>query len=470
MIGKKTFKINDQKKFSSFSGDFNPIHLDKNESTKTHAGQPIVHGVHIALWVLDIFNIELRTGITIAANFKSQVNLNEQILATYDHDRKKILITSIDQNKIFCILKIKKNKSSKPIKPNNNKVALLTNNIIPDDPKFETILVNEKNYDLYGGQELNLGKNLFPFLAQDIGLNALYEIACLSSIVGMKVPGKHSLFIDLNISFLNLDNNKSYFIVKSKHEILKLISLNYFGVNLNADIKTIYRPQPTLIKSFDNLKLEYKYDDSLKEKKVLVIGGSRGIGAYVTKLCAMMGAKVFFTYNSNKSDAQSIKKEALYHEYQVNFGKLNITKFDDIYNFDEAFDQVYYFATPKITLNESDIINKTLMDKYTLFYVKSFKEVLEHFISKNKYSKFLYPSTSYIDENRNDFKEYILTKLEGEKICRNYNKVFSNSILFPRIPPLNTDQNLSILPKNNKNTSDYAFKLIKLMNGERVSF
>ena len=104
MIGKKTFKINDQKKFSSFSGDFNPIHLDKNESTKTHAGQPIVHGVHIALWVLDIFNIELRTGITIAANFKSQVNLNEQILATYDHDRKKILITSMDQNKIFCIL------------------------------------------------------------------------------------------------------------------------------------------------------------------------------------------------------------------------------------------------------------------------------------------------------------------------------------------------------------------------------
>jgi hypothetical protein len=288
--------------------------------------------------------------------------------------------------------------------------------------------------------------------------------------VGMKVPGKHSLFLDLNIYFFNIDNNKSYFTVKSKHEILKLISLNYFGVNLNADIKTIYRPQPTLIKSFDNLKLEYKCDNSLKGKRILVIGGSRGIGAYVTKLSAMMGAKVFFTYNSNKSDAQSIKKEAQYHEYQVNFVKLDITKFDDIYNFEETFDQIYYFATPKITLNESNDINKALMDKYTLFYVRCFKEVVEHFISKNKYSKFLYPSTSYIDENRNDSKEYILAKLEGEKICRNYNKVFSDSMLFPRIPPLNTDQNLSILPKKNKNTSDYAFKLIRLINGENISF
>jgi len=470
MIRKKTYRINDQKKFSFFSGDFNPIHLDKNESTKTHAGQPIVHGVHLVLWALDIFNIELRIGTTVSINFKSQVNLNEQIQATYDQDRKKILITNFDKSLTFCILKIKKDKSIKETKLNNSKVPTFTDNTIPDDLEFESILLNKKNYDICGGKDLNLGTSLFPFLAKDIGLNTLYEIACLSSIVGMKVPGKHSLFLDLVIYFSDKNNPRNYFMVKSKHEILKLISLNYTGVNLNADIKTIYRPQSSETKSIDNLKAQYKCDDSLRQKKVLVIGGSRGIGAYVTKLCAIMGAEVFFTYNSNKGDANSIKKEAMLNEYNVNYARLDITNIEDIYNFKETFDHIYYFATPKIMSNESGVINEILMDKYNLFYVKSFIQVVEHFISINKYSKFLYPSTSYIDENRNDFKEYILSKLEGEKTCINFNRKLHNSILFPRIPPLNTDQNLSILPKKNKNTSDYAHKLIRVMNGETIEF
>ena len=81
---RRIFTITDQRKFASFSGDFNPIHLDNQKSIKTHAGQPIVHGVHLVLWALDVFKIKIRSNTVIETSFKSQVNLNEEELPAID--------------------------------------------------------------------------------------------------------------------------------------------------------------------------------------------------------------------------------------------------------------------------------------------------------------------------------------------------------------------------------------------------
>ena len=86
----RTFTANDQKEFASFSGDYNPIHLDEKKSIKTHAGQPIVHGVHLVLWALDAFKIKIRTNTLIDISFKSQVNLNESIVAVFDTTMNQI--------------------------------------------------------------------------------------------------------------------------------------------------------------------------------------------------------------------------------------------------------------------------------------------------------------------------------------------------------------------------------------------
>ena len=48
-IASRTFSLEDQNNFAKFSGDFNPIHLNEKESIKTHAGQPIVHGIHLLM-------------------------------------------------------------------------------------------------------------------------------------------------------------------------------------------------------------------------------------------------------------------------------------------------------------------------------------------------------------------------------------------------------------------------------------
>jgi hypothetical protein len=85
-------------------------------------------------------------------------------------------------------------------------------------------------------------------------------------------------------------------------------------------------------------------------------------------------------------------------------------------------------------------------------------------MAKNKNTKFLYPSTTYISDHKSDFKEYIEMKLQGEDLCKEFIEKKDAKIFYPRIPPLDTDQNLSIIPSANAKSSDYAYELIKLVS------
>jgi hypothetical protein len=459
----RTFTLNNQREFASFSGDFNPIHVDEIESIKTHAGQPIVHGVHLVLWSLDALKIQLKQETELNIKFESQVNLEEYVIAVFNDTKNQILITSKDQKKLYSTVTIKNWQPKKKSKPTNHEVAFLKQTINPDEPDISGIQLNNKDYDLYGGSQKELGKILFPFLVEDIGLNFVYEFACISSIVGMKIPGRHSLFVNLSLKFPSNTSQEKHFFVESKHDLLKIVSLKHFGINLESEIKAFFRPQPSSMRSINSLRLEYKDRNSLDGKRVLVIGGSRGIGAYVSKLCSIMGAIVTFTFNSNKQEAINLAAEIIDEGGNIRYRHLNVLDSNQIQEINEEFDHIYFFATPKILSNKSKEIDMNMLKKYRLFYVDSFERVINNFCSKRNHTFFLYPSTTYIDEEKSDFKEYINAKQEGENICKLFNKKFNSSILFPRIPALDTDQNLSIIPKKSEKTSDYAYLLIQQM-------
>lgn len=454
--------MQDQINFASFSGDYNPIHIDKKISIKTHAGQPIVHGVHMVLWALDALKIDLRAVSRLDIDFLSQINLKTEVQAVFDEEKNTIFILGNNKEK-FCSIKIKKLQIDNNTFISNNEVFFNRSDNKPDEPRIDEIKIGQKISDLFGGQKKYLGNNIFPYLIQNFGLNFIYEIACISSIVGMKIPGNHSLFLNLSLNFSG-KNKKNYIVINSKQNALKSLSISYFGLNLNADIKAIFRPKPTIVSSLNDLRNKFDQKISLYNRKVLVIGGSRGIGAYITKLCSIMGASVTFTYNSQNEDAKLIENEIKSHGGKVNCIKMNVLDINDLKILDYTFDYIYYFATPKILPNHLKEINKDMAADFCLFYVNAFKKIVEKSSSLNINAKYLYPSTTYIDDDvKGSFREYKSAKLEGESLCKSYNKKKIGKFFYPRIPPLDTDQNLSILPSQNIKASEYAFRIISDM-------
>ena len=80
IISKKRFLLNDQFAFASFSGDKNPIHLDKIAARRTLHGQCIVHGMHTLLWALDSLAREKQiTSTKIRVRFLKPIFLGEKI-------------------------------------------------------------------------------------------------------------------------------------------------------------------------------------------------------------------------------------------------------------------------------------------------------------------------------------------------------------------------------------------------------
>ena len=60
----RRFQASDQDAFARLSGDHNPLHVDPLAARRLIFGGPVVHGVHLLLWALDVFVRPTKVSIT----------------------------------------------------------------------------------------------------------------------------------------------------------------------------------------------------------------------------------------------------------------------------------------------------------------------------------------------------------------------------------------------------------------------
>ena len=440
----KLFQITDQVKFSIFSGDYNPMHIDEITSRRFLYGKPVVHGINLVLNALEVWTSLNKNHFSISyieTEFLSPVFLDKEVSFQFSCNDNINSFQIFSENNLKANINFQLTHSSSEV-THHQIIDKFPEKISPKNNDIESLKVASGDIRFYLNQKCL--KELFPNLFE---FSDFFQIASLLSstrLVGMECPGMNSIFSSFNFNFSKLTNKTTFKVIKTNRFGFVTIEING---GFNGTIKAFLRPEPVEQLDYNEIKKHIK-ENQYKNQVALVIGGSRGIGEVTAKILAAGNAEVVITYNKGINDAQNI-----INEVKSNGGKISMIPYDvndNIVDYDFTPTDIYYFATPPIFSGIPSFFSSEIFNQFSLFYLSSFYSLVK-FWSEKKVYNFFYPSSVYVNEMPNNMLEYSLAKHSAEKMC---DHIMENNKLIkiykPKLPRLATDQTVSFLPvKNN---------------------
>ncbi len=455
LISSRVFTLNDQYEFSQFSADINPIHIDPIYARRTIVGECIVHGVHGLMWALN--NLLKTHDLYISsfeAKFLKSIPLNEPICLFWNNEKNKLSIANDGTLFTTIVVRFGAIKTKANIFDIKVEKALA----FPKCMALKQCAELGKQELVYRGN-IDKGKILFPELFQTYGDALIAEISSASEIIGMQIPGLNSLFLSIKGEF-SVSHEISSFEIEKCDLRFGVLEISLRGKYLKACINALYRPQPQRVPHISYLK-KFVSPNTFKSVNALIIGGSRGLGELTAKLIALGGGRLTITYNQGEMDAKNIRSEIERNGSSCNIEQLTIAKsfhlpLDD-------FNQIYYFPTPRIKPEDTAIEGENLFSLYQMYYVDGFYSLILQALERRNFIKIFYPSTNFIDKPPFNFALYAKAKLNGENLCKEFNKTGKLEIIYPRLPRMATDQTLSLMPELFEDSIQVILPLIKDM-------
>ena len=455
-IETKNFTRRESINFSIISGDINPIHKDYKYSIKTNFGKPIMHGIHLFVYALNILSKKKILISKIKVNFLKPVFVENE-LSFYINFSKNIFY--IVQNNIICVklffevdkfnnlsLLSKPYKKCKRLKKPKN----LNINKINIDKKIK--FKHTCNY--------KKAKKYFPHIYKNYGTLISSELIDLSYLIGMECPGYYSTFSELTVRIFDKDFKQIYF-VNNLDKRFGLINIKLKTNSLDGSLKAFFRPKPIINPTIKELSKNLIKKEFISIK-ALIIGGSRGLGNLTAKNIVAGGGKVIITYNKSKDEANNILKEIKKYDPRVKIIKFDINKLEDINKIKRyKINQCYYFATPKIFDKQKLKFDKLMFKNFYNYYVKGFKKIFSCLNSRFPDCYFFIPSTISINDPKEEIFEYTLAKLDTEIYVSKLSNKLRSKILIERYPRLLTDQTNTILQNKNINSNFIILNTIK---------
>lgn len=457
IISKRKFFLKDNLDFSIFCGDINPIHVDRIAARRTLYGQCIVHGIHALLWALDCL-VEAK-GITVTklkTKFIRPIFLDEVIDLFWDPKKNQltlqtdgVLLASISVTTGIIRLNAGSTIEAHPVRNNPADLTL-----------SECIKLLDQPFKVFG--DIALAKKLFPNFLSAYGELIVSEVGGSSQLVGMECPGLHSLFASLK---LNL-NEKSKSSFQCSYEVrgderFNLLNITIEGSAITAEVEAFYRPAPSLGQPISEIASSVRKGE-FTGIRALVIGGSRGLGALVSKIISAGGGAPIITYNTGKIEAVKLAEEIIQFGQKCEIMQLTVARdMDPSFNFD--FNQLYYFATPKILGKRSKNFDIITLNQYQEIYVDAFKLICQKLLDRNHHCSIFYPSTIFADDLTTEFENYGKAKIQGEVFCKTLNESEILRVISIRLPRLATDQNQSMIEIKYDNATDILIDLIRKM-------
>lgn len=447
--------------FAALSGDCNPLHLDPIVARRLVTGEPVVHGVRMALAGLEGLLKERCTGQSarrlqrLRCQFVKPARLDDVLtvnILTADAEQFDVTVGG-------AACRVAGRWATEEGRDETNIVMQTTWDEPCREPTFDEAARASGVHPLVLDQTLLA--TLFPRVAQGLSPVQTAQILATTRLTGMQCPGRHTIFDSFDLQFGPLaaadveaaDMAMRYRVVRADRRF-SLIEIEIESPGLEGRLRTFYRPPPVEQLPLAEIRRLVRPDE-FASHKALVIGGSRGMGEATAKLVAAGGGEVRLTYRTGADDAHRVVAELRSNGAAADAFRLDVTT-DSPRTLQAGLGDwrpthVYYFATPKHNpLRADDAFAPSIAERFRACYVTGLRAVVEGLDEMQHASDriaMLFPSAAFVDAPPKGFAECAAAKLEAEALCRELAKRFSRfRFRVPRWPRLRTDQNAAIAP------------------------
>ncbi|HXL72127.1 MAG TPA: SDR family NAD(P)-dependent oxidoreductase [bacterium] len=464
-LAQKRFETIDQELFAEASGDWNPMHLDPLAARRTQMGAPVVHGMHTALLCLDVFARSTHDPpvlSAITASFSKPVYVGDNVTFLIARQSPLRLTAEVDGVKVMTIdLTLGSQKE-----PRTDKSSLTNSMPMNRTPRERSFTDIEKASGMTERITLSsASERLFPNAARWMGPARIGGLAALSRLVGMECPGLHSIFIRFTMSLVaGGPADVVEFSVLSTDDRFRRIKLSVEGGGLKGVVDAAVRTPPVCQPSLREIAGKVK-PGSFAGQRVLVIGGSRGIGEYTAKAIAAGGGHVTATYTVGMVEAQ-----ALLAEIKDFGGEADLLRYDvrlpaaaQLEKLKIPPTHVYYFATGRIFGRRGNEFSPSLYQEFHQFYVEGFYDLCSALRKMTEQFSVFYPSSVAVaaEDRPKGLTEYAMAKAAGELLCADMKWLLPGmKVMMKRLPRLPTDQTATLGPVAGEESMDTLLPII----------
>lgn len=294
--------------FKRLSGDLNSLHINPSYSRSTPFGEPVVYGMAGVLAALGLWSAGRRFHLrNIKCDFRKPLFQNQEYTLCTHSDEDVVTLQWMRGPVIQSQIEFTWTPSLNEIRLSRRTASLR------ESPAIAPV-------HLFSGSRYYSPLNLSDELLRKFDLELtqledpqLYALVWASYFVGMECPGQQALFSSLEIDFSDDKIECSDFKIENIDtqfdERFNLVTISANGTCINSlEIKAFVRPQPvfTSLNSISKVIIPNNY---LKDKTVLVTGGSRGFGAILSQAFALKGSTVLINYRTDRLKAESIVNE-----------------------------------------------------------------------------------------------------------------------------------------------------------------
>lgn len=453
-----------QRAFVEATGDSNPLHTDPVVARRLPFGRVAVHGMHLALDALD----RLAAGtsnrpLRVRCTFRRSVGIGDELTTRFTMGSDLDARITIDHD-VWRVADLRVQLAASPaaVTDSGGRVDVRIRRPVEADPvDLPASAVSEAAGVLELAADQDAVEARFPHLIAAIGPLAGAELVSLTRLVGMHVPGLHSLFssFDVELHTGHTASGLQYGVQRFDDRFAKA-TIDVSGPTVSGTVVAFVRPTPV----DPTIGTARPRPDEFAGERWLVVGGSRGLGATAAMLVATGGGDVRLTYRIGADDAEQLAAAigATAHRLDVAAPASDMAA---LLTGGWHPTHLAYFASPPIFDGSAGAYSADLERRFASVYLDGFDAVLAQ-LSIERLRGVLWPSSEAVADPVPGLAEYATVKRLGEDRCSAVAREHPHLVVAtPRLPRLRTDQTASFLPVDYDDAPSTVLAALRAFSG-----